>query len=352
MKYTPTIAVIACVAMLFSCAQRKTDNYNELERASLKAWMDKNVQTYETLDEGGVYIKKIVEGTGQAVENEKWMFYDITGTDLQGNVFYFRDSLEARIQGTYIAKTHYAPYLNAFTYPNYTIPEHALAIAFNTMKEGDSVAVYATSSFTYGSSSYPLTYSYVMSGYEGQYQTCFQGSVPAIFRIKLHKVIDNVQDYENQQVAGYAADNFGQTIADTISANMYRKIILPVTGKKEVTDTATGLKLYYVAKFLDGFVYDTNIDTVAKRLWGSNASYSAVVNYNAGSPAPGALGVYKAVLGMRYTEWATVAFNSDYGYGYTGQEVGATSTSYVTEIRPYTPLVYDIYVADWGDSNE
>ena len=94
----------------------------------------------------------------------------------------------------------------------------------------------------------------------------------------------------------------------------------------KLTGTA---KVWYIGRFLDGFVFDTNIDEVKEILYGKEegASEGAAISYTPEVDQSKYVSMwYYALQQLRYGQWATVVGTSIYNYGATGKE-GSTTTS-------------------------
>lgn len=357
MKYNGFIAVILSLVLAVSCAERTTDKYEDMENASLEAWMKINIGSgYEQIADG-LYIQWIERGNGPAVEAGKWVSYDYKSSLLDGSIFYSRSKEDATNMGNVNPRTHYVPYYVAFTDPNRSIAEKAIHEALKKMNQGDSVLIYAVSSLTYGSATYPSdnSYKYYLSGYEGQSAYRFTGNVPSVFELRLTNIVDEPSDYEKRLVEDYAYTTLGLTPADTVAAHQYYKITDPKSGELVKEDET--VKYYYKAYFLDGHIFDSNIDSVIVRMewrqhpyFSSNDKDTNALSYNGSSSSSSYIKGMDVIKKMKYEEWATTVFISDFGYTYEGQ---STSTSgYSPEIRPYTPLVFDIYVVKPEETQE
>ncbi len=183
--------------------------------------------------------------------------------------------------------------------------------------------------------------------------------------------------------------------------------------KKEYKITAdTTAKVWFVGKFLDNetykeFIFDTNIDSVYNRFYNRKAlnGYYAdsktlsVFNYKPNEDKSDYISAfYEVIPKIRKGQWCRIVFTSAYGYGATGLNAAikaqtdyynsymdyvynsyySTSNNYyseyygtnyaaynylnystsssededeiTTEIQPYTPLIFEIYVATEEDS--
>ena len=85
-------------------------------------------------------------------------------------------------------------------------------------------------------------------------------------------------------------------------------------------------KIWYIGRFLDGFIFDTNIDEVKEIIYGEVSSEGSALSY---TPEDGGLinAFYYAVPNMRYGQWGALITSSTHAYGATGQTGSTTSSS-------------------------
>lgn len=83
--------------------------------------------------------------------------------------------------------------------------------------------------------------------------------------------------------------------------------------------------IWFIGRFLDGFIFDTNIDEVKEIVYGETVSTGSALEY---TPEDGGLieAFYYSVPQLRFGQWATLITTSSYAYGATGQS-GSTSSS-------------------------
>jgi FKBP-type peptidyl-prolyl cis-trans isomerase len=130
----------------------------------------------------------------------------------------------------------------------------------------------------------------------------------------------------------------------------------PISGVKEFVDPGTGIRIYwkelsgsgelpevgdtlfvdYTGKFLDNFVFDTSVDSVARQ----NNMHNPNRNYE---PFPMLFGFGAVIVGFEFAlskmeegDIATVLMPSLYGYGAQGQG----------SIPPHTPLLFQLNLVD------
>lgn len=129
---------------------------------------------------------------------------------------------------------------------------------------------------------------------------------------------------------GYEPYNKLSVLEDSITAVLVRRFHSDedYVGVKNLTDsvkTSGTAKIWYIGRFLDGFIFDTNIDEVKKLIYGEVKSTGSALSY---TPSEGGLisAFYYAVPNMRFGQWAAFITTSTNAYGSTGQ-TGGTSTS-------------------------
>ena len=96
---------------------------------------------------------------------------------------------------------------------------------------------------------------------------------------------------------------------------------------KEVGDNGSAV-IWYIARFLDGFVLDTNIPEVSELVFGSSDSASSAITYNASTNKDDYVGAwYHCIPKLKYGRWGAIATTSGYAYGAEGISGSTTSTS-------------------------
>ncbi|MBQ1964326.1 MAG: hypothetical protein II358_02775, partial [Tidjanibacter sp.] len=102
------------------------------------------------------------------------------------------------------------------------------------------------------------------------------------------------------------------------------------------------VKIWYIGRFLDGFIFDTNIDEVKQIIYGEVASAGSALTY---TPEEGGLiqAFYYTIPNMRYGQWGALITCSTHGYGATGQSGSTTSSSGYSSSDYYNYLNYMNY---------
>ncbi len=345
-----TLFALCASLILSSCADPHTTSWEEIEQASLDTWMAA-YHSDAVRQDNGLYTQMInaVPGAdkpkaGQWVEIlfTGWSMPDMK-VGIPGNLFVTRDSTLAAHEGsTGYYHTHYAPkklYLSLET----GLITPAMYQTILMMRKGERWGFYSTSYLMYGSMG--SSYDYGYQGYNP-----LGASVPCYMEIELVDIIDDVRADEQQQVQDYALTHLGLAAADSLKQYYYLKTE-PLDAAADSIKADSTVKFYYIKRFLDGTIYDSNIDTVIQRVF-KGYKYTlptAAISYKPsnGTQMPA---IYDAVTHMKYDSWGRFVFTSDYAYGYAG--LTPSTSDYSAEIDPYTPLYFEIYVMPYEEEEE
>lgn len=339
LRFFSVIAVVACLVV--ACAEKVEDDIEAKRELAFETWMQMYGEGATRLSTG-VYVKKLSSSSTSSVVKPpvdgNWVSLNYTGRTLYtGNIFVSRDSATARLMGSFEYYTHYVPEFVKFSKTDTVGVIQGVYDALATMNEGDVVRAYIPSSLAYGT--YGTSFS---GGYEGQ-TTSVGGDVAIIMDLELEKIVADPVSYETELVQQFAYNKWGKRVDDTIAKNVYRQTL--ELGKKDtltVSDDTT-VCVYYVGRFLDGFIFDTNIADTAKKYniydTSIGTKYDSLKISTNGTDTSYIQGFYKAIVGMKFGETAETVFTSLYGYGSTAQ-----TPDDGTWINPYTPLRYTIEV--------
>ena len=91
----------------------------------------------------------------------------------------------------------------------------------------------------------------------------------------------------------------------------------------------TSAKVWYIGRFLDGYIFDTNIDEVKEIVFGEVATAGSALSFTTSDPLENdyILAWNYSLPTLRYGQWATILTASTYAYGYEGQVGSHTSTT-------------------------
>jgi FKBP-type peptidyl-prolyl cis-trans isomerase len=365
--------LFAAGAIVFftSCAKDQELDLTEFESGLFARWMTRHHPEAEALESpyDGLYVNRIEQNpNGRQILNGYWLELDYTAQDQYGVIYLTRNrSIARQILGPEFDPTvHYTPELIQYN-PSSLISNYAIGQieGLSMMKEGDSLRVYvspdkgyidsSTSSYSYYDNYYGYTNSYddqTPIGFKwsiGQHygfspkNMTVPTSAGLIFDMRLRRIIKDINLYEREQVERFAADSIGITDpADSIALGVYfRKLVEnPAGDSVKVGQTA---KILYTGRFLDGHIFDTNVDSVIRanhlRLYAPN-KYPLGDTIAHMAPEDFTSGYKAALLQMKSGERAQVVISSEQAYGTTGR----TDTNGRMVIPPRTPIRFEIYV--------
>lgn len=446
------VAVVAAL-VLCGCTKDAEESFGSIESRALKAWMLKNrpdlVDNYQA--DGKYYVEVLELGIADSMsihdvvadkkQGSCWLFFDLTGRSLHGDVCITRNEIIARMQGSFSRSTHYVPYLRFMGEKNVSLLEGSYLAMKNVltlgeeyasanglskqfyMRYGTKLRLYLPSSVVGGKAGVTET-----GGYEGQY--ALDGNKPMIMDIEIVNRVNNPLAYEGEMVEGFGECNGGVTpvkkkeedkndkkaleslarsleqlqstggttepaklwrhAQDTIPGIIINQSYVPDATKpfdyafrfiknkgsvvseyadnKPYTDTdiykngpaeldklideallkrfgagrkdgeAVGqgsARIWYIGRFLDGFIFDTNIDEVKQIIYGKVEDEGSHITYSAATDKEDFITAwYYSVPELRYGSWATFVTTSTFAYGVKGQS-GDTTTSTSTDMSGY-----------------
>lgn len=333
-----------------------------------------------------------------------WVRYEILGRTLQGDVCLTRDSLYAKQQGTFTRYTHYVPYYQFAGEPYYdwAFKEGVFLAMRNPLKLGaDYAALHdLPEEFELRKGSEVVLYmpATVVSttsangdgGYDGQYE--LSSDRPMVARIKIIDLVENPIREEGLAVDVFAKANgdfnpnpdapddgtYTWKIASREAAQVYinrtfnptdestslftytdpyygsqqameeldRKINAALVKRfgagdpGQVIQVEDNVYIWYIIRFLDGFIADTNIDEVKKIIYGSVESSGRQLSYSPSLNKDAQLGAWYYALPdyFRFGSWGAIVTPSSNGYGATGivgKTVDTSSTSSYSSLLNY-----------------
>lgn len=344
MKNTYKILTYIIVATtLAGCAKASSEGVNIANKRYLDAWMQLNYPTAKATwngatDENGIYTIDSEEGTGAQVKKNGYAIVTFTATDLEGNITSYTDKETAKQLLVYDTTTYYGP--QVWLTKNETI-QAGLQNALVGMKVGGKKKVVVPS--------WLMTYSSYSTA--KQYLSKSNDSSNAIYEICVEDFAEDIDKWQIHKMEGYMTENYGG--ADTFTSDttgFYYKRLSQPTGKADQFKSDTTIYINYTGKLLNGLVFDSNVERVAK----DNGFYTSSKEYK---PLPVAWGEKysdltldgsSVVTGFARALWnlrnlgegeamdkGVSIFYSSLGYGYSGS--GAS-------IPGYSPLVFEIEV--------
>ncbi len=300
--------------LLFAVAcDRVVDDPISDEMARLQAWLQvNNITTTPTAS--GLYFIDSKDGNGLTPKDSNFVEISYEVRDLDGNLYETTNDSVARLYDIFAATKHYVPsYTQYFSKVSVL---KGLVEGLSMMKEGGKAHLIMPSQLAYGSGASGIP----------SYKTL-------IYDVELKKVVSDPKAYEKDSISSYLSHHSGFT---SFNDSLYYKKTKEGTRQCVVANDSV-VEVYYVGRFYDGFVFDTNIDTVAMKnnIYSSSKTYKAL-SFTVGSDSY-APGFNLAVKKMIEGEEATFVIPSFNMYGIAGQ-----SSSGATTIPPYATLIFDI----------
>jgi len=313
------VLLIFSLSILVGCDRVKNDPKGD-EMARFNAWIDMNgLSSYST--PSGLYYINEREGTGDFPNDSDIIVFSYVVRNLDDYIYlnnYKDTAVLYDIYGLNKPTTHFAPTAEQFL--SNKIKPKGLIEGLSKMKEGGKARLIMPSSLAFGANG---------NGQIPQYTSL-------IYDIELVRVFHgNFEEYEKDIIDKYINENNTPPF-ESINDSLYYKTI--DTG---VSDTRPDslVRVYYVGRFLDGFIFDTNIKSVAidSNIYDptSTSKYNYlefVLDAKKDNPKPG---FQFAVKHMTEGETKRFVIPSKLMYGY----IGSTGT---TPIPPNTPLIFEI----------
>lgn len=415
---------------LGSCSEDVDDtDFNDVEQEILDLWMTDNADLltnkYPDLCSNrmkeGYYVQIIEDKTGDesagaVAQPGGWVKYNITSTDLDGNICNNRSETMAVQQGKFNYYTRYVPFTDYI--PNQHKFETAANEAIEYLLQSEELelsvqGVKQLVQFRAGSEFViymPSDLAGVVNGVGGfAGQTSLSGFRPMISKITITEVMDSsyegdVMVCEKESIDNFTKDNstigewkwldddsadyiflcedydpigkdhrldFGadfypytkllrdrkehsgdepnssynlvEAINDEFYAILendeYNSFSEDADGE-EVGDEGTAY-IWYIVRTLDGFIVDTNIADVQRKMYDTTTTNTTLLQYDVENSQSSYISAWSHVIPkLKYGSWSAFVTSSGNAYGRSGTKGSATST----EIPPYTPLVFEIFV--------
>lgn len=368
------LLTLVVAAGISSCAETVEIDLEVKEQQSLDAWVAKHVNkngTRAVRQDNGLWIEINDYGDTESLatnDTVTWVKYNFTMRDMTGNIIFSRYEDVAKWQGTYTKHTHYVPdYIfcgeyaaNLLEGTHYmmrnTLTNHD-GTKFN-MHAGTKGTIYIPSSLAYGATGTSND-----AGYGGQYS--LNGSVPSIIDFEIvHVTKDPVKDEENEVDKFIAATGNWKPVNDTLDyLYVDKKFRLPEGEEAYKGDSIkidSTVNIWYVGKFLDGFVFDTNIDSIKRRAYGEVQSVGEALEFTvkengdsadeSGDDGSGYISAWNYTIPhLLKGQWARIVATSFYCYGSSGQYRNGSATT-TNSSDYYYMNMYNNYYSSYYNS--
>lgn len=336
-KITLYFLTIAAILMVAACAKDVAGGPNDGKKRYMDAWMHLYNQRNNTNIQPsglGIYVLDEKAGNGAlTVTDNGYVFVECTVTDLEGNISAYTSADVAKQLGTYSETTYYGP--SVWLTMDTTIPA-GLQDAVVGMKVGGYKKVLVPSwLMSYASYANGSDYLNESSDYSN-----------TIYEFTVKDYTDSIDVWQIDSIKRYITKNYGSldAFSNDTTGFYYRQLEAPESEEAFSSDTT--IYINYVGKLLNGLVFDTNIERVAKdnNLYSTDRTYSPVSikwgekhsDLTMGSEASSVISGFSMTLWeMKAMEKGIGIFYSPLGYGYSGSE---------PSIPPYAPLIFEIEI--------
>ena len=347
-----SILYIGAVIGIAGCAKAVEESVNEASKRYFDAWVSINHpdlkpswKGVERADSNGIYIIHEVDGEADAktVTNNGYAIVEYRTTDLAGNITSYTDSTTARQLGTYSPANYYGS--KVWLTMDGTI-QAGLQDALVGMKVGGSKKVIIPSwLMTYNT--YDTVEEYL--GNASDYSN-------TIYEFTVKDFTDSIDVWQADSIERYIIKEYSSLATfsnDTTGFYFKRNGSLPESAKEFPSDTT--IYINYTGKLLNGLVFDTTDEKIAKdnNIYSASKKYTPVQINWANSYSEITMGSSSSTViqGFAMTLWrmrcapdggywkdkCTGIFYSNLGYGYSGSG---------SSIPGYAPLIFEIEIVD------
>ena len=332
-KIIKTAAYILAGFVVLSCAKAVKTGPNEAEQRYFNAWMSQNHPGVQPTGLG-IYILEEEDGTGATVKEDGFIYADYVTTDLEGNITSYTDKQTAKQLGKYDTTSFYGPKVMSTT--EGTMPA-GLAEALIGMKEGGRKKVIIPS----------WLMSHMSYDTEEEYLASSSSSASTIYDITVRTYTDSIQLHEINLIEDYIKKNpqiFNSKMVNDTTGFYYQPLSENISTEKFEKDTT--IYINYTGRLLNGLVFDTTIEKVAK----DNGIYSSSRTYgptevNWGEKYDGiTLGSSKSTVipGFALTLWHMHPMEKGMGVFYS--PLGYSFNGSGSSIPGYAPLIFEIEI--------
>lgn len=310
----------ATVFLAFSCAEEKDESSESVQNRILQAYIETHYPgTRPTAS--GLYIVDSIPGTGRTLTEESYALVDYTITYLDSTYIDYTEESIARQLGEYTPSGYYHPRILDVSESNAGIKE-----ILTGMKEGGMVKAVIPATLLSGESGSELVHS--------------DGS-SRIYKFWLREVIDDAYSYQIEQLEEFSARSYN------LDSTEYGFYFTKTKFALDSIESGDEADIRYIGKYLDGTVFDTNIEDSAKKydIYSSSNTYEALTfKYKENEDETlednsFVQGFTKALWRMGYGDRAVTFFYSSLGYGDDGND----------NIPGFVPLFFELWVEEEED---
>ena len=344
--FSAALYIVAAI-FLTGCAKTVIPGPNEANKLQFDAWMKLNYPDIEPTGLG-IYVIDEEDGNGAAITDKGFALVDYKISSLEGNISSYTEEETAKQLGDYSITNYYGPkFLTTFK----TTIQAGVGDALYGMKVGGYRKVIVPS-WLMTSKEFATAEDY-LNYYDEDDSPSYSSTVYDLtvrdFTEDINKwQIDSIVRFfgnDKVKIVGTPANEVfsGMTEADSVKTGFfYKQLAAPQDTTSFKKDTV--LYINYTGKLLNGLVFDTNIERVAKdnNLYSSSRTYEPMqINWAekyedltmTSSKSDMIPGFAMTLWQMRAMEKGVGVFYSNYGYGVSGSG---------SSIPGYAPLIFEI----------
>ena len=307
----------AAAFLTLSCAEEKDESSESIQNRILQAFIETNYPD-AVQSPSGLYIVDSIPGTGLTLEEDQYALVDYTITYLDCSYISYTSDSIARQLGEYTPAGYYHPRILDVSESNAGIKE-----ILTGMKEGGMIKAVIPATLLDEESGNEIVHS--------------DGSA-RIYEFYLREVIDDAYTYQIEQLEAFSAEHYN---LDSTEYGFYFN-----KTRYAIDSIASGddANVRYIGKYLDGTVFDTNIEDTAKKydIYSSANEYEALsfefqeTEENTLENNSFVQGFSKALWRMGYGDRAITFFYSGLGYGDNGN----------SSIPGFVPLFFELWIEE------
>ena len=333
---------LAAVCLLAgACAKNEVSTTGQNAKKYIQLWMDK-YHPGISANENGLYILEDTPGTGfEWTGASQYIYARSTITTLSGTISSTTEEKLAQQLGTYVKGNYYGP--------RYQIVGEGYSYAgMDAMLEGMRLGGTRKAVIP----AWMLTTSRYLT--QEEYIKNCSTSTHLIYEITLVSMTDDPEETQTSLLANYVTEHYGNVasvsyITDTDPDGTFW-FISDVSGFKEedALSTNANVNVNYTGKLLDGTVFDTTLEKVAKDagIYSADREYAPQSVTLSETYSDITMGSSSSLIsgfqgGLSLMHWkgqkAVVLFASKHGYSSSGS--GNT-------IPAYAPLIFELEILE------
>lgn len=339
---------IYCIILTAGCAKVADEGANEGNQRFFDAWMTVNYPDIYRNGEGkeglGIYVLEREPGNGEEVKEGGYALVDFTISDLNGEITSYTGRETAEQLGTDHDSYYYGP--KVWTTTEKTI-QAGVAEGLIGMNVGERKK-FIVPSWLMSYSAYDSEKDYLKKATDYSH---------TIYDVTVRDYTSDISEYQIENIKAYISRNYdslNEFSNDTTGFYWHSLGIKHTEGAEEPEQDDNGswfpsdttVYINYTGRLLNGLVFDTTIENIAKdnHLYNESRTYEPLPVSWADSRSELRLDGNSVVAGFTWILWkmkpmekAVGIFYSPLGYGYSSSG---------NSIPSYSPLVFEIEMVE------